>query len=169
MNDITLRPMFGEEPKNTILIYHSTNVIIENPHIVNTSYFKDFGYGFYTTEIRNQAEKWTRKKNPKIVNIYDLDLAYKKELNNKVFISMTEDWLDFIAFCRSGGSHSYDTVEGPMADDTVFTYVDDFLSGLISREAFWELCKFKYPTHQLVFNTDKSLEYLKFKEYYYYV
>ena len=30
-----------------------------------------------------------------------------------------------------------------MADDTIWDY--------ITRKAFWELAKFKYPTHQIVF------------------
>ena len=31
----------------------------------------------------------------------------------------------------------------------------------ISKEAFWELVKFKYPTHQIVFCTEKALQTLK--------
>ncbi|MFR6582944.1 MAG: DUF3990 domain-containing protein [Ruminococcus sp.] len=31
---------------------------------------------------------------------------------------MNDEWLDFIARCRSGESHSYDIAEGPMADDS---------------------------------------------------
>ena len=54
-------------------------------------------------------------------------------------------------------------VEGPMADDTVWNYVNDFLSGDISRTAFWELAKFKHPTHQISFHTLKALDCLKFE------
>ena len=75
---------------------------------------------------------------------------------------MTEEWLDFIAFCRTGGTHEYDTVDGPMADDEVYNYVTDFLSGAITRAAFWELVKFRYPTHQISFHTEKALQSLKF-------
>ncbi len=32
---------------------------------------------------------------------------------------MTDEWLDFIVSCRSGISHGYDIVEGPMANDTI--------------------------------------------------
>ena len=34
----------------------------------------------------------------------------------------------------------------------------------ITREAFWELAKFKYPTHQIVFCSGKALETLTFIE-----
>ena len=77
---------------------------------------------------------------------------------------MTEEWLDFIAACRNGISHSYDIVEGPMANDTIFNYVEDFIEGRISREAFWELAKFKHPTHQICFNTENALKTLSFIE-----
>ncbi len=52
-----------------------------------------------------------------------------------------------------------------MADDTIWDYVEDFISGAISREAFWALAKFKYPTHQVVFCTQNSLACLSFLEY----
>ena len=76
---------------------------------------------------------------------------------------MTDEWLDFVADCRRGIKHDYDIVEGPMADDQIWDYVESFISGDISRSAFWELARFKYPTHQIVFCTEKSLDLLKFE------
>ena len=42
-------------------------------------------------------------------------------------------------------------------------YVEDFMEGTITREAFWVLAKFKYPTHQIVFCTQESLRTIKFE------
>ena len=78
------------------------------------------------------------------------------------FSEMTEEWLDFIASCRSGHSHHYDIVEGPMADDTIFNFVDGFMQGKYSREQFWALAKFNPPTHQISFHTASALETLQF-------
>ena len=75
---------------------------------------------------------------------------------------MTEEWLDFIINCRNGKTHQYDIVAGPMADDQVYNYVNDLLNGIITREAFWELAKFKHPTHQIVFCTPESLKCINF-------
>ena len=72
------------------------------------------------------------------------------------------EWLDFIAKCRSGATHNYDIVEGPMANDTVWNYVNDFLAGRINRKQFWALAEFKYPTHQISFHTLSALNCLKF-------
>lgn len=47
---------------------------------------------------------------------------------------------------------------------TIWNYVNDFLSGDISREAFWALAKFKHPTHQISFHTEVALKCLSFKE-----
>ena len=56
-----------------------------------------------------------------------------------------------------------DIVEGPMADDQIWDYVEDYMSGKISKAAFWELIKFKYPTHQIVFCTEDALKTLHFE------
>lgn len=78
------------------------------------------------------------------------------------FPEMTEEWLDFIVACRMGRAHEYDIVEGPMANDTIFNYVQNFVDGKISREAFWALAKFKKPTHQISFHTARALTTLSF-------
>lgn len=40
--------------------------------------------------------------------------------------------------CRTGHPHTYDIVEGPMANDTIFDYVQGVVDGKISRSAFGE-------------------------------
>ena len=76
---------------------------------------------------------------------------------------MTEEWLDFIVACRQGISHQYDIVKGPMADDTIYNYIQNYMDGKISRAAFWELAKFKYPTHQINFCTNEALKCLEYR------
>lgn len=76
---------------------------------------------------------------------------------------MSEEWLNFIVSCRNGIEHNYDIVEGPMADDQIWNFIEGFIEGNISREAFWELVKFNYPTYQICFNTEKALKTLTFK------
>lgn len=62
--------------------------------------------------------------------------------------------------------HDYDIVEGPMADDQIWDYVEDLIEGSITREAFWVLARFKYPTHQMVFCTQRALTTLNFEKSY---
>ena len=49
-----------------------------------------------------------------------------------------------------------------MANDTIFNYIQGFIDGEISRAAFWELAKFKKPTHQISFHTARALATLRF-------
>jgi len=85
-----------------------------------------------------------------------------EKLKIKEFTVMTEEWLDFIIDCRNGKTHEYDIVIGAMADDQVYNYINDLINGNITREAFWELAKFRHPTHQIAFCTEESLKCIKF-------
>lgn len=145
-----------------MIIYHGSNVIVSSPRILVNGFYKDFGYGFYCTNIEKQAKRWALTKRGKsVVNSYEY--IPNAALSQLVFDTMTEEWLDFVANCRLGKGHSYDIVEGPMADDQVWDYVEDFIAGRISRAAFWELVKFKYPTHQIVFCTQEALKTLQYE------
>ena len=87
------------------------------------------------------------------------------ELKILEFKEMTEEWLDFIVACRSGQPHDYDIVIGAMEDDQIYNYVSDYIDGTITREQFWVLAEFKYPTHQIVFCTDEALKCLNYREF----
>ena len=142
-------------------IYHGSNVIVNKPKIITDGFYKDFGYGFYCTNFEKQAKRWAlTKKNKHVVNVYSY--TESKNLNCLIFKEMSDKWLDFVVSSRQGERHDYDIVEGPMADDTIWNYVDDFARGMISRTAFWELVKFKYPTHQVVFCTEAALKCLEY-------
>lgn len=146
-----------------MLVYYGSSQIVETPEIRITKYNKDFYFGFYCTIMREQAQRWATRFGTKgYINIYEY--VPNNELKMLKFDKMTEDWLDFIAACRNGKAHDYDIVEGPMADDTIYNYVQGFIDGKYSRAAFWELAKFKYPTHQISFHTVRALTTLKFLE-----
>ena len=115
---------------------------------------KDFGTGFYCTIIKEQAQRWAKRYDTKIVSIYDVRLD--SSLKIKDFREMTDEWLDFIINCRAGKIHDYDIVIGAMADDQIYNYVSDYMDGSITREQFWVLAKFKYPTHQINFCSKRS-------------
>ncbi|MDD6216829.1 MAG: DUF3990 domain-containing protein [Roseburia sp.] len=144
-----------------MILYHGSKEIVEFPEIRIQRFHKDFYFGFYCTMYPEQAIRWaTRFDGIGYLNEYRY--MPNDKLNIKKFPQMTEEWLDFIVACRSGRPHEYDIVEGPMADDTIFNYVQNFIDGKISREAFWDLAKFKKPTHQISFHTVKALTTLTF-------
>ncbi|MDR2579547.1 MAG: DUF3990 domain-containing protein [Fibromonadaceae bacterium] len=145
-----------------MILYHGSYTEIEIPQILIGKYAKDFGKGFYCTVLKQQAIRWASRYEAPILNVYE----YKENasLQARNFPEMTEEWLDFIIFCRNGKSHDYDVVDGPMANDQVYNYISDYINGAITREQFWVLAKFKRPTHQINFCNEDALKYLKFRQ-----
>ena len=144
------------------IIFHGSNVEVAKPRILQNGFYKDFGYGFYCTDIEKQAKRWAiTRKGESVVNKYN----YTPDSKMKVlrFEEMSDEWLDFVAACRKGIEHDYDIVEGPMADDQIWNYVEGFVSGKVPRDVFWGLVKFSYPTHQIVFCTEAALKTLTFE------
>lgn len=144
-------------------VYHGGYEPVENPEIRVGRNTKDFGTGFYCTIIKEQAQRWAKRYQTKIVSIYDVRLDTSLKL--KEFPELSEEWLDFIIGCRSGKSHEYDIVIGPMANDQIYNYISDYMDGTITREQFWVLAKFKYPTHQINFCTSEALKCLNYRGY----
>lgn len=145
-----------------MILYHASKEIVEFPEIRKSKFTKDFSWGFYCTNNYDQAVRWAnRGEVTPTINAYQY--TPNNRLNILSFEKMTDEWLDFIATCRQGGIHDYDIVEGPMADDTIWNYVNDYLYGDISREQFWALAQFKYPTHQISFHTLAALNCLTFE------
>jgi hypothetical protein len=144
-----------------MILYHGGYCPIETPHIIQGRFTKDFGDGFYCTQFKEQAIRWSNRFETPVISIY------KYEPNNDLatleFTDMTEDWLDFIVACRGGNRHEYDIVTGAMANDQIFNYIADYISGILTKEQFWVLAKFKRPTHQISFNTNRALRNISFQ------
>ena len=144
-------------------VYHGGYTPVNHPKIIIGKNTKDFGSGFYCTMIKEQAQRWAKRYNTKIVSIYEVRL--NSNLNIKDFKEMTDEWLNFIVNCRSGKKHEYDVVIGAMANDQIYNYISDYIDGIITQEQFWVLAKFKYPTHQINFCTKKALQCLEYRGY----
>lgn len=146
------------------LIFHGSNIDIKAPQIIISEKTKDFGYGFYCTVIKEQAERWARRFSTPIVNSYSF--LPNINLNILEFKTMTDEWLDFIVSCRLGKPHNYDIVIGAIANDQIYNYVSDYIDGVISKDQFWYMAKFKYPTHQICFCNEESLKSIKYESSY---
>ena len=161
--------------RDLTVLFHGSYLAIEKPRVFPGEYRKDFGDGFYLTTIQERAERWALRKSRNMsrsvpgcrptVNVYMLDEAAAAQFPSVWFPKMSDEWLDFIALNRSGGNHDFQYVEGPMADDKVYNFVESFLAGRIDREEFWRLCRFDYPTHQVMLR-GAALDCLEFVESY---
>jgi hypothetical protein len=143
-----------------MVVYHGGYMAVEKPEILKSKFPKDFGQGFYCTELEAQATRWASRYGSAVVSVYEY--TPDEKLKTLVFKKMTEEWLDFIVDCRSGRKHNFDVVIGAMANDQIYNYISDFVDGILTREQFWVLAKFKYPTHQICFCKEKALKTLKY-------
>ena len=143
-----------------MILYHGSNHIIDKPLYGAGKKHNDYGIGFYCTILENQAKKWASKYDKSVINKYEYN--ENQNLKIKEFTLMSEEWLDFIIDCRNNKKHTYDIVIGAMADDQVYNYISELLTGQITRDAFWELAKFRHPTHQIAFCTEEALKCVKF-------
>lgn len=162
-----------------MILYHGSYTEISSPKIIVQERGRDFGFGFYTTTVKNQAERWavrtarlhsriTRKSENAVINIYDFVEENIKLLNTKSFSEPGLEWLDLVIKCRSDLTykHNYDIVSGKIANDNVGETIEYVLAGIMRKEDAVERLKFEKINNQICFCTEKSLKYLVFKESY---
>lgn len=145
-----------------MVVYHGRYTMVKEPYVKHGHYTKDFGNGFYCTVIKEQAERWAKRYDTPMVNIYELQI--NDDLNILEFKEMTEEWLNFIVDCRHGKKHNYDIVIGAMANDQIYNFISDYIDGIITRNQFWTMAKFKYPTHQINFCTADAIKCLEYRD-----
>lgn len=149
-------------------VYHGSYLEIKNPDLQHSRSNVDFGLGFYTTPLYEQAAKWCgkfkRRGKEGIISCYDFDECAYGSLNILKFDSYSEEWLDFILNCRSEkDTTDYDIVIGGVANDRVFNTVELFFDGLIDKIEAIDRLRYEKPNLQICFRTGKSLEYLCFE------
>lgn len=162
-----------------MIVYHGSYVQIEKPKILIQEKGRDFGFGFYTTTIKQQAERWairtarllsrnSGKDENAIVNVYEFDETFEKELNIKSFPNADLEWLELVIKCRSdlNFKHGYDIVSGKIANDNVGETVQYVLAGIMRKEDAVERLKFEKINDQICFCTEKALNAISFKESY---
>lgn len=155
-----------------MIVYHSSNLIVDKPDILHSREALDFGKGFYVTVLRDQALRYAARFSLRglkaYLNIYDLNDSWKQE-NIKVFKSYNDEWLDFIAANRKLRTvKQFDAVEGGVANDKIFRTVELYLAGDITKDAALARLKYEQPNHQICFLNqrliDKYLKYLRTEE-----
>lgn len=154
-----------------MILFHGSNVVVDEPKLIPQNRYLDFGFGFYTTTNKTQAigfaEKVYRRRGEgqKTVSIYEIDEEKAfADCSLLRFDTPDEAWLDFVSANRSGAyfGQRYDLIYGPVANDDVYTTFNLYAAGVLSKEQTLENLKIKKLYNQLVLATDKALQYLKF-------
>lgn len=161
-------------------LYHVSNIAIDNINLAMCRPYKDFGQGFYLTDIEKQAEKMAIRvariygEKP-IVNIYEIDDDFKdfKDLKIKDFgIQTTEEWARFVMNNRSrvftdiknvlcNKDNKYDIVIGPVADDNMALMFRQYENEIIDFETLVKGMIYKETSSQYSFHTEKSVKLLR--------
>lgn len=156
-----------------ITLYHGSNVDIKQIDLTLSKPDKDFGQGFYLTDIKEQAFDMAKRRcrilgtGEPIVNAYQFDeeLLNNGSLKLKRFSQPSVEWAKFIVrnrhASRDNFHHDYDVVIGPIADDGVAFQLSRYERGWISIEALAEELKYKKLNRQYYFGTEKAINYLK--------
>ena len=45
-----------------MIVYHGSNMVVDHPDVNHSYRDLDFGRGFYVTTVKEQAEKWAKRK-----------------------------------------------------------------------------------------------------------
>lgn len=155
-----------------MIVYHGSNVCVEQPRLIQQNRTLDFGYGFYTTTNRNQAVSFAGKvasrrgNGSPCVSVYEVpDIeVLESRYNVLIFTEANEDWLDFV-FANRNGSYSgeqYDIVFGPVANDTIYRTFIAYEEGILTKEETIARLKVIDLYNQITFATESALKELKY-------
>jgi len=152
-----------------MILYHGSNVEVHEPKIIESDKGKDFGFAFYLTPIKVQAERMAirktkiEKSGTPIVSIFEWN-EDKDAIEYKLFENPDLEWLEMIIKFRTNVKfkHGFDVVEGKIADDSVGETIMFVIAGVMRKEDALEKLKFQKINSQIAFCSDKSLKQLTY-------
>ncbi|MDY5998207.1 MAG: DUF3990 domain-containing protein [Erysipelotrichaceae bacterium] len=155
-----------------MIVYHGSNIIVDQPRLVHQNRTLDFGYGFYTTTNQNQAVNFAKKVTDRresgypCVSMYDVPELEKLKSKYKVLVfpEPNEEWLNFVFTNRNGSydKEHYDIVFGPVANDTIYRTFIAYEEGILTKDETIARLKVKKLYDQMTFTTEQALQELKY-------
>lgn len=163
-----------------MILYHGSNVDIQNISLSACRPYKDFGRGFYLTDIPEQAERMAERVariygGGPVLNIYEIDDSFldSSSLRIKNFgEETTEDWARFVMNNRNRGFENYsdplcnfdskyDIVIGPVADDNMAMLFRQYEEEVIDFDTLLKGMIYKKTSSQYSFHTPAAISLLR--------
>jgi hypothetical protein len=153
-----------------MILYHGTNSDFSQINLGKTKPYKDFGKGFYVTDIQHQAFELAMNRcriwgGSPVVQEYEFDESVLQSGSLKIlrFEKVCVEWAEFIYKNRNRSanfSHQYDVVIGPIADDGVAYLLNLYEEGLRTLEELAKELEYKDLNNQFCFLTDRAISLL---------
>ena len=165
------------------IIYHGSKDIIKHPEFGKGKSYNDYGLGFYCTENLDLALEWAVDLNRNgYANKYEIDDTKLSVLNLNDDKYVILHWLSVLLENRHFDAQSplaveakeyilnnfsvdykdYDVIIGYRADDSYFSFAQDFLNGTISYRQLSNAMRLGNLGQQFVLKSKKAFEMIKF-------
>lgn len=167
-------------------IYHGSKDIIKQPIFGYGKSYNDYGLGFYCTEEMDMAKEWgVNSGRDGYANIYETETDFLDILNLNDDKYIILNWLAILLENREFDSPSglaaeakeyifknfmidykkYDVVVGYRADDSYFSFAQDFINGTISYRQLGNALRLGKLRQQFVLKSEKAFDGVKFVGY----
>lgn len=164
-------------------IYHGSKDIIEKPIYGTGKKYNDYGLGFYCTDEIDMAKEWGVDKNRDgYANVYEINIDGLKiiDLNDEKYTilhwlaillenrefdipsSLALDAKEYILNSFSVNYKDYDVIIGYRADDSYFSFAQDFINGTISYRQLTNAMRLGNLGQQFVLKSKKAFDIIKF-------
>ena len=164
-------------------LYHGSTAIIPSPEYGRGKTYNDYGRGFYCTEDIEMAREWgARKDKEGVVNCYKLDASSLRLLNLNSSQYTILHWLAILLENRTFETatplateakeyimknfhipyEDYDLIQGYRADDSYFSFAQDFINGGISIRQLANAMRLGELGEQIVLKSKKAFDSIEF-------
>ena len=166
--------------RHVMRLYHGSNTGINSINLAMCRPYKDFGIGFYLTDIREQAERMAVRVakiygGSPVLNVFDIQDDFRELPGIKIKDfgeQTTEEWARFVMNNRN---HSFDNIEdilcnqdnkydiviGPVADDNMALLFRQYENEIIDFQTLLKGMVYKKTSSQYSFHTEKSIRLLR--------
>ena len=147
-----------------MIVYHGSDAIVKAPDLLHSAKRLDFGVGFYVTTVKEQAQRWAKRKAAihekqiGFVNVYEMTISSDQRIMD--FSDDLETWIDFVCGCRNGFEKylKYDIIKGKVANDKVFRVVDMYKRGIWDRERAIQEIRVYKTYDQIAFISQEAID-----------
>ena len=160
-------------------LYHGSTHIIEKPIFGYGKSYNDYGLGFYCTDNLDMAKEWgSSQEQNGYANCYDLDCSDLQILNLNGDKYCILNWLAVLLENREFDVPSglaleakeyilknfavpykhYDAIIGYRADDSYFSFAQDFINGTISYRQLGNAMHLGKLGQQFVLKSEKAFQ-----------